>query len=101
MGREGGRLKAGCGRGSSAATFRLFHSGFQEATAPSEGEGLLWLCLPVRLHTCAHVPNMYLYLPKYTRVHFHSLPPPGTGVTAHPGFAHVLASVPAKWGTSE
>lgn len=59
----------------------------------------MWLCLPVRLHTCAHTPTTYLYLPECTPLHFHSLLPPrppcicrfphsSTSVIVHTGFAH-------------
>lgn len=56
----------------------------------------MWLCLPVRLHTCAHTPTPYLYLPECTPVPFHSLPPtcmcslphPSISVIVHTGFAH-------------
>lgn len=98
--REGGRRRAVAG----AALPPPFSSSIwvsKKRWNLSEGEGLLWLCLPVCLHTRAHALNVCLYLPEYTHVHFHSLPHPSTGVTAHTSFAHMLAPVSTKWGTSE
>lgn len=62
----------------------------------------MWPRLPVCPHTCARTADVCLYPPECTSVH----PPPSAplcpqhrGGQHTPSCAHVLAPVPATWGT--
>ena len=66
---------------------QLLPLGFPKVRKPWEGEGLAWQCLPVRLRTCAHPADTYLYLPAPAASHSPPLPcVPGPGVMAHVQF---------------
>lgn len=66
---------------------RLLPLGFPKVRKPREGEGLAWQCLPVRLRTCAHPADTYLYLPAPAASHSPPLPCVlGPGVMAHVQF---------------
>lgn len=61
----------------------------------------MWPCSPVCAHTSAHTAHVCLFLSAHLCIHRPPLPcVPRTGRGQHtPSCAHMLAPVPATWGT--